>query len=140
MREEFYLMTESLKVGLSLEQALERMYDRMPLSEVNFFMIVLIIQKQTGGNLAEALGNLSTVLRNRKMMEGKIGALSMEAKASAAILGSLPFVVGGLVWLSARDYLSPLIETRQGHLLLMGAGVWMSIGIIVMKNMINIKV
>ncbi len=140
VRTEFYLMTEGIRIGLSLEQSLERMYDRMPLPEVNFFSIVLIIQKTTGGNLAEALGNLGTVLRNRKLMEGKIAALSMEAKASAVILGSLPFMVGGLVQASSPGYLQPLVETQIGNLILLAGFIWMSIGIFVMKNMISIKV
>ncbi len=140
VREEFHQMTESLRVGLSLDQALERMYQRMPLNEVNFFAIVLIIQKQTGGNLAEALNNLATVLRNRKLMEGKIGALSMEAKASAVILGSLPFMVATMVHLASPEYLLPLFQTQIGNFILLGAGFWMSIGILVMKNMISIKV
>ena len=140
VRSEFYLMTEGLKIGLSLDQVLERIYDRMPLPEVNFFSIVLIIQRQTGGNLAEALGNLATVLRNRKLMQGKVSALSMEAKASAVILGSLPFMVGGMVHMSSPEYLEPLWTTPYGNLILLGAGLWMSIGIFIMKNMIAIKV
>ncbi|MGV6800354.1 MAG: type II secretion system F family protein [bacterium] len=140
VRTEFYLMTEGLRIGLSLEQALNRMYDRMPISEVNFFSIVLIIQQQTGGNLAEALGNLATVLRNRKMMEGKIDALSMEAKASAVILGALPIIVTLLINASSPDYLRPLFEEKMGNLILMAAGVWMAIGIFIMKKMISIKV
>ena len=138
--EEFHMLVEGQKIGLSLEQGLDRMYDRMPLNEVNFFAIVLIIQKQTGGNLAEALGNLATVLRNRKLMEGKIAALSMEAKASAVILGSMPFMVAGMVHLSSPEYLQPLWSTPIGNMILMGAGTWMSIGLFVMKNMISIKV
>ena len=140
VREEFRLVTEGIRVGLSLDQALDRMYERMPLPEVNFFSIVLIIQKQTGGNLAEALSNLGTVLRNRKMMQGKISALSMEAKASAVILGSLPFMVGGLVHMSSPEYLQPLWSTQPGNFIVLAAGIWMSIGIFVMKNMISIKV
>lgn len=140
VRSEFYLLTEGLRLGLSLEQSLDRMYQRMPVNEVNFFAIVLLIQQQTGGNLAEALGNLGTVLRNRKMMLGKIAALSMEAKASAGILGSMPFVVSGLVHMSSPDYLLPLFTTKFGNMLLLGAGLWMCIGIFVMKQMINIKV
>ena len=140
VKEEFYLLVEGLRVGLSLEQSLERMYNRMPINEVNFFAIVLIIQKQTGGNLADALGNLSTVLRARKSMLGKISALSMEAKASAAILAAMPFMVSGMVYTSAPDYLAPLHQTQTGQFLLIGAGIWMSMGILVMKNMINIKV
>ena len=140
VNEEFHILTESIRVGLSLDQALERMYTRMPVQEVNFFAIVLMIQQKTGGNLAEALGNLSNVLRSRKMMEGKIKALSAEAKASAMIIGALPFLVGGAVHLSAPEYLAPLFTTQNGNFLLLGAGIWMAIGIFIMKNMIAIKV
>ncbi len=140
VRTEFHLLTEGIRVGLSLEQSLDRMYERMPINEVKFYSIVLLIQQQTGGNLAEALGNLSGVLRNRKMMLGKIAALSMEAKASAVILGALPFVVAGLVHMSAPDYLQPLLTTSEGNMILIGAGIWMSIGIFVMRSMIQIKV
>ena len=140
VKSEFHLLTEGIRLGLSLEQSLDRMYNRMPVNEVNFFGIVLLIQQQTGGNLAEALGNLSTVLRNRKMMLGKIAALSMEAKASAAILGAMPFIVTTLVHLSSPDYLDPLFSTKFGNMLLIGAGLWMTIGVLVMKKMINIKV
>lgn len=138
--DEFHMLTEGLRVGLSLEQALDRMYERMPLQEVNFFAIVLLIQQKTGGNLAEALGNLSGVLRSRKLMAGKIQALSAEAKASAMIIGSLPFLVMGAVHLSTPDYLVPLFTTRMGNFILIGAGFWMSVGIIVMKKMMQIKV
>lgn len=140
VKEEFHLLVEGQRIGLSLEQSLERMFDRMPINEVKFFSIVLMIQKQTGGNLADALGNLSTVLRSRKMMLGKIAALSMEAKASAAILAAMPFFVSGMVYMSAPEYLEPLFSTSTGQFMLMGAGVWMMIGVLVMKNMISIKV
>ncbi|MBB4657733.1 type II secretion system F family protein [Parvularcula dongshanensis] len=140
VRTEFHLLTEGLRLGLSLEQSLDRMYKRMPVGEVNFFSIVLLIQQQTGGNLAEALSNLSNVLRSRKSMLGKIAALSMEAKASAAILGAMPFIVSTLVHLSSPEYLEPLFTTKFGNMLLLGAGLWMSCGVLVMKNMINIKV
>ncbi|WP_031554276.1 type II secretion system F family protein [Parvularcula oceani] len=140
VRTEFHLLTEGVRLGLSLEQSLDRMYKRMPINEVNFFSIVLLIQQQTGGNLAEALGNLGSVLRARKMMLGKIAALSMEAKASAVILGSMPFVVSLMVHLSSPEYLQPLFQTKIGNLMLIGAGLWMAIGVFVMKNMINIKV
>ncbi|MEM9422568.1 MAG: type II secretion system F family protein [Pseudomonadota bacterium] len=140
VKEEFHLLIEGIRLGFSLEQSLERMYNRMPINEVNFFAIVLIIQKQTGGNLADALGNLSTVLRSRKMMLGKIAALSMEAKASAAILAAMPFIVSGMVYMSAPEYLVPLYTTSIGQFMLIGAGVWMMIGVLVMKGMISIKV
>ena len=140
VNEEFHMLTEGIKVGLSMEQALNRMYERMPLQEVNFFSIVLMIQQQTGGNLAEALGNLSTVLRSRKLMEGKVKALSAEAKASAMIIGALPFLVMGAVKLASPDYLTPLFTTKMGNFILLGAGVWMMTGIMVMKKMMQIKV
>ncbi len=138
--DEFHMLVEGMRVGMTMEQALERMYERMPLQEVNFFGIVLLIQQKTGGNLAEALGNLSGVLRSRKLMEGKIKALSSEAKASAYIIGSLPFLVMGSVQLSSPDYLEPLFTTRPGNFILIGAGIWMLTGIFVMKKMTQIKV
>lgn len=140
VNEEFGMLVEGIKVGLSMEQSLARMYDRMPLQEVNFFGIVLMIQQQTGGNLAEALGNLSTVLRSRKLMEGKVKALSSEAKASAMIIGALPFLVMGAVKLASPDYLTPLFVTKTGNFILLGAGFWMGLGIMVMKQMMKIKV
>ncbi|MCA8887850.1 MAG: type II secretion system F family protein [Parvularculaceae bacterium] len=140
VNEEFHQLTEGLRIGLSLEQALGRMYERMPLQEVSFFAIVLMIQQKTGGNLAEALSNLAGVLRGRKLMEGKIKALSSEAKASALIIGALPFLVMGAVKLSSPDYLDPLFNTKPGNFVLLGAGVWMGTGIFVMKKMMQIKV
>ncbi len=138
--DEFHMLVEGIRVGLSMEQALERMYERMPLQEVNFFGIVLLIQQKTGGNLAEALGNLATVLRSRRLMDGKIKALSAEAKASAWIIGSLPFLVAGSVQLSSPDYLAPLFNSQVGNFILIGAGIWMCMGIFVMKKMTQIKV
>ena len=125
------------RVGITIDQGIERMFDRMPMSEVNFLGIVMSIQSKTGGNLSEALGNLSRVLRDRKKMKAKVAALSMEAKASAAIIGALPFIVTLLVYLSSPDYIMLLFTTSTGHMLL-GIGLtWMSIGIMVMKKMIN---
>ena len=140
VNEEFHMLTEGIKIGLPLEQSLERMYGRMPLQEVNFFGIVLMIQQKTGGNLAEALGNLANVLRSRKHMEGKVKALSAEAKASAMIIGALPFLVMLAVKLASPDYLTPLFTTRVGNFILIGAGLWMLTGILVMKKMMAIKV
>lgn len=138
--EEFHQLTEGIRIGMSLEQALERMQERMPLHEVRFFGIVLLIQQQTGGNLAEALGNLAGVLRGRKTMEGKIKALSAEAKASAMIIGALPFLVMGAVKLASPDYLDPLFITKPGNFILIAAGFWFVMGIVVMRNMTQIKV
>ena len=138
--DEFHMLTEAMRIGMTMEQALERMHQRMPLPEVNFFGIVLLIQQKTGGNLAEALGNLATVLRSRKMMEGKIKALSAEAKASAYIIGSLPFLVMGAVKVASPDYLDPLFTTRVGNFILIASGMWMLTGVLVMRKMIQIKV
>ena len=109
-------------------------------SEANFFAIVIAIQQKVGGNLSEALGNLSKVLRERRKMGDKIKAMSMEAKASAAIIGALPFTVALLTYLSSPDYISLLWTTSTGKLALMAAGFWMTIGIFVMKKMISFKV
>ncbi|MEM9262637.1 MAG: type II secretion system F family protein [Pseudomonadota bacterium] len=140
VNEEFHQLTEGLRIGLSLQQALDRMFERMPLPEVRFFGIVLMIQQQTGGNLAEALGNLAGVLRGRKMMDGKIKALSSEAKASGMIIGALPFLVMGAVKVMSPGYLDPLFTTKPGNLILLGAGFWFSCGVITMRNMTKIKV
>ncbi len=137
---EFRLMLENLRVGITLEDALKRFYDRMPVPEVNFFQIVLSIQQKAGGNLSEALGNLSGVLRDRKRLQGKIKALSSEAKSSATIIGALPVVMLGLVYSTSPDYIMPLFTERAGNLILIGCALWMGLGILVMKKMISFKV
>lgn len=139
LRGEFQALCDSQALGVPLDQSLQRMYERMPLPEINFFTIVLSIQQKTGGNLSESLGNLSAVLRSRKLMKEKINALSAEAKASAMIVGSLPIIVGGLVYLTRPDYISILFTDPRGHLVLMGAAVMMGMGILVMQKMINFK-
>lgn len=136
---EFERLVESLKVGVTMEQGLKRMYERMPISEVSFFGIVMSIQQKSGGNLSEALSNLSGVLRDRKRLQGKIKAMSSEAKASAAIIGSLPPGVMLLVYLSTPDYIGTLFSERLGNLMLAGCVVWMATGIFVMKKMISFK-
>ena len=140
VNEEFEQLVEGFRIGLSLDQGMARMYERMPLQEVSFFGIVLLIQQKTGGNLAEALSNLAGVLRGRKLMEGKIRALSSEAKASAMIIGALPFLVMGAVKLSSPAYLDPWFITKTGNFILLGAGCWMGMGIFVMKKMMQIRV
>jgi tight adherence protein B len=136
---EFSKLVEGLKVGVTLEAGLKRMFENMPTAEVSFFGIVMTIQQKSGGNLSEALSNLAGVLRDRKRLIGKIKAMSSEAKASAMIIGSLPPVVMGLVWLSTPSYIDTLFNTRMGNLLLAGCVVWMSVGIFVMKKMIDFK-
>ena len=122
---------------MPLGDACAKLYERIPLPEANFFGIVITIQQKAGGNLSEALGNLSRVLRDRKKMKAKINAMSMEAKASAAIIGSLPIAVGALVYLTSPDYIELLWINDLGRMMIAGCVVWMSIGIFVMKQMIN---
>ncbi len=137
LRSEFLAIIETQAIGMPLGEACSRLYERMPLPEANFFGIVISIQQKSGGNLSEALGNLSKVLRDRKKMKEKIQAMSMEAKASAGIIGSLPPIVMFLVYLTTPHYISLLWTHPTGQLMLVGCVVWMSIGIMVMKKMIN---
>jgi tight adherence protein B len=137
LKGEFMAIIETQAIGMPLGEACARLFDRMPVPEANFFGIVISIQQKSGGNLSEALGNLSKVLRDRKKMAEKIQAMSMEAKASAGIIGSLPPIVMLLVYLSTPDYISLLWTHPTGQLMLLGCAIWMSIGIFVMKKMIN---
>jgi len=137
LRGEFNAIIETQAIGIPLGDACTRLYERMPVPEANFFGIVIAIQQKSGGNLSEALGNLSKVLRDRKKMAEKIQAMSMEAKASAAIIGALPPIVMILVYLTTPDYISLLWTHPTGQLMLVGCVIWMSIGILVMKKMIN---
>lgn len=139
VRGEFKLLNEGLKVGVTMEDGLKRMYERMPTPEVNFFGIVMTIQQKTGGNLSEALSNLSTVLRDRKRMQGKIRAMSSEAKAGAMIIGSLPPGVAGLIYVTTPEYIQVMFDADIGKLMLMGCAVWMATGIFVMKKMVSFK-
>ena len=137
LKGEFLAIIETQAIGMPLGEACTRLFERMPVPEANFFGIVIAIQQKSGGNLSEALGNLSKVLRDRKKMAEKIQAMSMEAKASAGIIGSLPPIVMLLVYLSTPDYISLLWTHPTGQLMLVGCVIWMSIGIMVMKKMIN---
>ena len=140
VRTEFRRIVEAQQLGLSIPEATLRMPETMPCPEAGFFGIVIQIQSQAGGNLSEAIGNLSRVLRDRKKMKAKVQALSMEAKASAAIIGALPFIVAFLVYLSSPNYIMPLFTTSSGHMIIGFSLVWMSIGIFVMRKMMNFEV
>jgi tight adherence protein B len=140
VKTEFRRIVDSQQMGLSIPDASLRMAETMPCTEASFFGIVIQIQSQAGGNLSEALGNLSRVLRDRKKMKAKVAALSMEAKASAVIIGALPFIVAFLVYLTSPNYIMPLFTTSTGNLILGCSGVWMSIGILVMRKMMNFEV
>jgi tight adherence protein B len=137
---EFLEVVEGQRLGIPLDQGLERMFERMPLPEVSFLSIVISLQSKTGGNLSEALGNLSKVLRDRKKMKAKIRSMSQEAKTSAAIIGALPFLIIGALLFVSPNYLSPLFQTTTGNMVLLGCGLWMLTGVIIMRKMINLNV
>lgn len=140
IRSEFQLLVEGESVGVPIEVCLERMYERIPLSEVNFFATVLNIQRSTGGNLGESLANLSNVLRGRKLLREKIKALAAEAKMSAMIIGALPIIVMTLITIASPEYMAELYTTSTGHRNLMIGAVMMVMGTLVMRKMINFKV
>jgi len=137
VKTEFKVILDTQAIGMPLGEACGKLYERTPIPEANFFGIVVGIQQKAGGNLSETLGNLSRVLRDRKKMKAKVKAMSQEAKASAAIIGSLPLAVMTLVYLTSPGYITLLFTDPLGHLLLAGSAVWMSMGILVMRNMIN---
>ncbi|MEN3791609.1 type II secretion system F family protein [Fulvimarina sp. MAC3] len=137
VRSEFKTVVEDQTIGVPIEEALKRLVQRVPLSETNFFAIVIGVQARTGGSLAEALGNLSKVLRERKKMSAKVQSMSQEAKTSGAIIGAMPVLVGLLVYFSNPEFISVLGTTTVGNIILFGCAIWMLIGIFVMKTMIN---
>ena len=137
VRSEFRTIIETQTVGLPLGEACLKLYERMPVAEANFFGIVISVHQRAGGNLSEALSNLSRVLRDRKRMKAKIQAMSMEAKASATIIGALPIAVMALVYFTSPQYIELLWTTSMGHVMLAGSVLWMATGILVMRKMIN---
>jgi tight adherence protein B len=136
IKSEFKAMVDAQTLGISVTDAVGKLHERMPVPEASFFAIVIGIQQKAGGNLSEALGNLSRVVRERKKMAGKIKAMSMEAKASGVIIAALPFIVGGLTYLSSPDYIELLWTTQVGKLFLTASAIWMLMGVAVMKKMI----
>ena len=140
VRSEFGRILEQQSIGKTISEAVMVLYDRVPLPDVNFFVVVIAVQQQSGGNLAEALSNLSMVLRNRKKMKAKVKAMSSEAKASAMIIGALPFVVGLLVSLVSPGYLSPLLETTLGHIWLAVGAFLYGLGGFIMNKMIQFDI
>ena len=137
VKSEFRLIVEAQTMGLGIGESVERIVERVPLAEASFFSIVINIQQKAGGSLSEALGNLSAVLRDRKKMKGKIKAMSSEAKSSAGIIGALPFVVTGLVYVTSPAYITVLWTTSTGQIVLAVCAVWMGMGVFIMKKMIN---
>jgi tight adherence protein B len=137
LKSEFRAIVETQTIGIPIGDACGKLYERIPVPEANFFGIVIGIQQKAGGNLSEALGNLSRVLRDRKKMKAKIQAMSMEAKASAMIIGCLPIAVAGLVYITSPDYIELLWTHPTGRIMMACCAVWMSIGVFVMRKMIN---
>jgi tight adherence protein B len=137
VKSEFRAIIETQTIGMPLGDACAKLHERMPLPEANFFGIVVSIQQKSGGNLSEALGNLSRVLRDRKRMQAKIKAMSMEAKASAAIIAALPVSVMALVYITSPNYIELLWTTPMGRMMMAASAAWMAMGVLVMKKMIN---
>ena len=137
---EFRFLSDQLAIGLPMDRALDKFYARMPVKEVNFLRIVLLIQRQSGGNLSEALKNLSDMIRGRKRLKNKIKALSAESKTAATIIGSLPLFVMIIVYLMSPDYIIVLFEDRRGTIALLGGFIWMCIGGFIMRKMMDFKV
>jgi tight adherence protein B len=140
IKSDFQRVLDQQSLGKSMMEAVSTLYDRVPLAEVNFFVVVISVQQQAGGNLSEALGNLARVLRNRKKMKQKVKAMSSEAKASAMIIGSLPFIVAGLVTLTTPSYMLPLFQTNIGLVMLGIAAILMSMGIFIMSKMVQFDI
>lgn len=137
VKSEFMRVLDQQSIGKSMAEAVEVLFERVPLAEVNFFIVVITVQQQSGGNLSEALSNLAVVLRNRKKMKAKVKAMSSEAKASAMIIGALPIFVIGSVSVVSPSYLSPLVTTSGGMICLGIAAVMMMTGAFVMNRMIQ---
>ena len=140
VRSEFKRLVDEQAMGLPLTKVVPRLHQRVPLPETNFFAIVITIQVQAGGSLSEALGNLSRVLRSRAQMKEKVAALSTEAKASAAIIGVMPFLIALLIYVTQRSFIIILFQEQMGLMLVGAALVWMAIGVFVMKMMISFEV
>jgi tight adherence protein B len=138
--EEFKLITERIKIGRTMEDALQETADRLAMPEFNFFCITLAIQRETGGNLAETLANLADVLRKRSQMKLKIRAMSSESKASAYIVGALPFIVFGMIWWINPDYLSGFFSDERLIVTGLGGLVWMGIGAFIMAKMVSFEI
>ncbi len=138
--EEFKMITERIRIGKTMEDALQETADRMGIPEFQFFCITLAIQRETGGNLAETLSNLADVLRKRAQMKLKIRAMSSESKASAYIVGSLPFVVFTLLWWVNPDYIGQFFEDDRLIMAGLGGLVWMGIGVGIMAKMVSFEI
>ena len=137
---EFRAVSDKMKIGRTMEAALQETADRLGTPEFQFFVITLAIQRETGGNLAETLSNLADVLRKRAQMKLKIRAMSSESKASAYIVGSLPFIVFGLVYMMNPSYMGGFFVDQRLIVAGLGGMVWMSIGVFIMAKMVNFEI
>ena len=138
--EEFRLVSDRMKIGRSLDAALQETGDRLGTPEFQFFIITIAIQRETGGNLAETLANLADVLRKRMQMKLKIKAMSSESKASAYIVGSLPFIVFGMIWVINDTYMQNFFVDPRLMIAGMGGLLWMGIGAFIMAKMVNFEI
>ena len=138
--EEFKSITERIKIGKTMEDALQDTADRLNMPEFSFFCITLAIQRETGGNLAETLSNLADVLRKRGQMKLKIKAMSSESKASAMIVGALPFIVFGLIWFVNPEYIGGFFVDERLIAVGLGGLVWMSLGVFIMSKMVSFEI
>jgi tight adherence protein B len=138
--EEFRAVSDKMKIGRSMDAALQETADRLGTPEFQFFVITIAIQRETGGNLAETLANLADVLRKRSQMKLKIRAMSSESKASAYIIGSLPFIVFGLIWFINANYMQNFFVDQRLMVAGLGGMVWMGIGAFIMAKMINFEI
>ena len=137
---EFQNVSDKMKIGRTMEAALQDSADRLGTPEFQFFVITLAIQRETGGNLAETLANLADVLRKRAQMKLKIRAMSSESKASAYIIGALPFIVFGLIMYINPDYMGDFFTDQRLIVAGIGGLIWMSIGAFIMAKMINFEI
>ena len=137
---EFRMVADKMKIGRTMEAALQDTADRLGTAEFQFFVITLAIQRETGGNLAETLSNLADVLRKRAQMKLKIRAMSSESKASAYIVGSLPFIVFTLVWMINPNYMGGFFTDQRLIVAGLGGMVWMGIGAFIMAKMVNFEI
>ena len=137
---EFKGIVERIKIGKTMEDSLQETADRLGIPEFNFFCITLAIQRETGGNLAETLSNLADVLRKRSQMKLKVKAMSSESKASAYIVGSLPFIVFGLIYWINPSYLGSFFTDDRLIVVGLGGLVWMGIGVAIMAKMVNFEI
>ncbi len=138
--EEFRSVSDKMKIGRTMDAALQDTADRLGTPEFQFFVITIAIQRETGGNLAETLANLSNVLRMRGQMKLKIKAMSSESKASAYIIGALPFIVFGMIWVINGKYMQNFFIDERLMAIGMGGMVWMAIGAFIMSKMISFEI